>query len=400
MSESYDVIVIGLGGMGSAAAYRLAQRGLRVLGLDRHPAVHDQGSSHGGSRITRQAYFEDPAYVPLLLRAAELWPQVEADSGRTIVLWTGGVMVGRPDSRTVSGSLRSAQEWGLPHELLDAAEIRRRFPTMTPADDEIALYERRAGLVIPEESVAAHLALAARSGADLHHEEQVTSWRSIPGGGVEVTTPTARYSAGQLAVCPGPWASGLLADLKVPFTIERQVQYWWAPAADQARFRADRHPIYIWEADDGRQFYGFPSFDDPIGGPADGVKVAGDGVKVAMFRGGQPCTPETIDRTVHPEQIAAMRDFVAPRMPDLPGTLLKTVTCMYTNTPDEHFVIARHPGHEQVVVACGFSGHGFKFVPVVGEIVADLVTEGRTAHPIGLFDPARFGPGRSGDRVS
>jgi sarcosine oxidase len=385
LSGSYDVIVIGLGGMGSAAAYRLAQRGLRVLGLDRHRPVHDQGSSHGSSRITRQAYFEDPAYVPLLLRAAELWPQIEADSGRTAVLWTGGLMLGRPDSRTVAGSLQSAQEWKLPHEVLDAAEIGRRFPTMAPAPDEIALYERGAGLVIPEESVAAHLALATRAGADLHHEEPVINWRATPGGGVEVTTPAARYQAARLAVCPGPWAPELLADLGVPFGVERQVQYWWAPAADPARFGADRHPIYIWEAADGQQFYGFPSFADPVGGPAEGVKVA-------MFRRGQACTPETIDRTVHPEEVAAMRDFVAPRMPDLPGTLLKSVTCMYTNTPDEHFVIARHPRHEQVVVACGFSGHGFKFVPVVGEIVADLVTDGGTAHPIGLFDPKRFAP--------
>ena len=393
MPDSYDVIVIGLGGMGSAAAYRLAERGLRVLGLDRHRAGHDQGSSHGSSRITRQAYFEDPAYVPLLLRAAELWPQVEADSGRTIVLWTGGVMVGRPGSRTVSGSLRSAQEWDLPHELLDAAEIRRRFPTMTPADDEIALYEQRAGLVIPEESVAAHLALAARAGADLHHEEPVTSWRA-DGDGVEVRTPLGRYTAGQLAICPGPWAPELLADLGVPFGVERQVQYWWSPAAGPERFRADRHPIYIWEAADGRQFYGFPSFDDPVRRSADGVKTGADGIKVAMFRRGQSCTPDTIDRTVRPEEVAAMRDFVAPRMPDLPGTLLESVTCMYTNTPDEHFVIARHPAHERVVVACGFSGHGFKFVPVVGEIVAELVAEDRTSQPIGLFDPARFDPGR------
>src|ERR1700742_3275989 len=284
--------------MGSAAAYRLAERGLRVLGLDRHQAVHDQGSSHGSSRITRQAYFEDPAYVPLLLRAAEMWPQIEADSGRRIVLWTGGLMVGRPDSRTVAGSIRSAQEWQLPHEGLDAAEIRHRFPTMTPAPDEIALHERGAGLVIPEESVAAHLTLAARAGADLHHEEPVTSWRATPGGGVEVTTPVARYQAAQLAVCPGPWAPELLADLGIPFGIERQVQYWWAPGKDPGRFRADRHPIYIWGAADGQQFYGFPSFDDPVG-------ATGDGVKVAMFHSGQICTPETIDRTVHPEEVAA-----------------------------------------------------------------------------------------------
>ena len=389
MPDSYDVIVIGLGGMGSAAAYRLAQRGLRVLGLDRYPAVHDQGSSHGSSRITPQAYFEDPAYVPLLLRAAELWPQIEADSGRTVVLWTGGVMVGRPDSRTVAGSLRSAREWDLPHELLDASEIRRRFPTMNPADDEIALYEQNAGLVIPEESVAAHLTLAARAGAELHHEEPALSWRA-DGDGVEVRTPVGRYRAGQLAICPGAWAPELLADLGVPFGIERQVQYWWSPSAGPERFRADRHPIYIWETPDGRQFYGFPSFDDPVGRTRDGVKVGADWIKVAMFRGGQATTPETIDREVHPDEVAAMHDIVQPRMPDLPGNLRNAKTCMYTNTPDEHFVIARHPGHERVVVACGFSGHGFKFVPVVGEIVAGLVAEDRTEQPIGLFDPGRF----------
>jgi sarcosine oxidase len=378
---TYEVIVIGLGGMGSAAAYRLAGRGLRVLGLDRYPPAHDQGSSHGGSRITRQAYFEDPAYVPLLLRAAELWPDAEAASGRTIVHLTGGVMVGRPDSRTVAGSLRSAQEWDLPHELLDAAEIRRRWPTMAPAPDEVALYERGAGLVIPEESVAAHLRLAARAGAELHHEEAVTGWQAQPGGGVRVTTGRGTYTADQLVICPGAWAPELLGGLSVPFGIERQVQYWFAPAGGIAPFRAERHPIYIWEAGGGRQFYGFPSFADPA-----------EGIKVAFFRGGQTCTPGTIDRTVAAGEVEAMRAFVAPRMPDLPGTFLRAVTCMYTNTPDEHFVIARHPAHEQVVVACGFSGHGFKFVPVVGEIVADLVADGATTHPIGLFDPRRLAP--------
>ena len=390
---SYDVIVAGLGGMGSAAAYRLAQRGQRVLGLERHTPVHAQGSSHGGSRITRQAYFEDPAYVPLLLRAAELWREVEAASGRTIAVRTGGVMVGRADSRTVAGSLRSAQQWSLPHELLDAAGIRRRFPTMAPAPDEVALYEPGAGLVIPEESVAAHLTLAARSGAELHYEEPVTSWQATSGGGVRVSTAAATHTAAQLVICPGAWAPELLAGLGVPFGVERQVQYWFSPAGDVARFGADRHPIYIWEAGDGRQFYGFPSFADPTGSPAGSVKVA-------FFRGGEPCTAGTVDRQVCSAEIEAMRAFVAPRMPDLPATFRAAVTCMYTNTPDEHFVIGRHPGHEQVIVACGFSGHGFKFVPVVGEIIADLATDGGTSHPIALFDPRRLAPSAPGQEPS
>lgn len=374
---SYDVIVIGLGGMGSAAAYRLAERGQRVLGIDRYAPVHNQGSSHGGSRITRQAYFEDPAYVPLLLRAEELWEQVESRSGRDVVHYTGGLMIGKADSRTVAGSLASARQWGLHHELLDAAQVRARFPTFTPADDEIALYEEKSGFVVPEASVAAHLQLAAGAGAELHHEEPVTRWEPDPTGGVRVYTADDVYTAAQLVVCPGAWAPELLADLDIPFTVERQVQYWFTPRGPIEPFLPSRHPIYVWETPDDRQFYGFPGAVD-------------DGVKVAFFRGGQICTPQTIDRTVSPAEVDTMAGMLADRLPDLAGTFRRAVTCMYTNTPDEHFVIARHPAHEQVVVACGFSGHGFKFVPVVGEIVADLITDGTTRHPIDLFDPRRF----------
>jgi sarcosine oxidase len=382
VTNSYDVIVIGLGGMGSAAAYRLAGRGLRVLGLERFGPGHDRGSSHGGSRVTRQAYFEDPAYVPLLLRGAELWEQVERDSGRSIVTYTGGVMIGRPDSRTVAGSLLSAQQWGLEHEMLDAAELRRRFPTLNPADDEIALYEAKSGFVRPETSVLAHLQLAGQAGAELHFEEAVVEWTADPSGsGVRVKTSQDTYTADRLVICPGAWAPKLLADLGIEFEIERQVMYWFAPEGGTAAFLPERHPIYVWELDEAEQFYGFPAIDGPDGG-----------AKVAMFRGGQICAPDTIDRTVHEDEVERIRARLLPRLPSLPGPLLHAATCMYTNTADEHFVIARHPAHSQVTVACGFSGHGFKFVSVVGEILADLAAEGETGHPIALFDPARLLP--------
>ncbi|MFF5987781.1 N-methyl-L-tryptophan oxidase [Prauserella flavalba] len=376
---AYDVIVIGLGGMGSAAAFRLAERGQRVLGLERHEPVHTKGSSHGGSRITRQAYFEDPAYVPLLLRAHELWPRLEADAGLPIFTRCGGLMVGGPESRTVAGSVRSAEKWGLAHEILTAAEIRERFPTMRPAEGDIGLYEPGAGFVVPEASVTAHLRLAERAGADLRFTEPVLSWRD-DGDGVRVTTPLGEYTAGRLVVCPGAWAPGLLADLGVTFTVERQVQYWFAPAGGAEPFAPERHPVYIWENEHGRQCYGFPAVDGEA--------------KVAFFRGGLTCTPETIDRTVHPHEVDEMAAFAGARLPSLPGEFRRAATCMYTNTPDEHFVIARHPAHDNVVVACGFSGHGFKFVPVVGEVVADLVTDGATEHPIALFDPARLAGSR------
>ncbi|GLY94149.1 N-methyl-L-tryptophan oxidase [Actinoplanes sp. NBRC 103695] len=373
---AYDVIVVGLGGMGSATAYHLAARGHRVLGLEKFGPAHDQGASHGGSRITRQSYFEGPDYVPLLLRAYELWDKLARDSGREVIRRTGGVMCGLPTSRTVSGSLASARQWGLPHEMLSAADLRKRFPTLSPLPDEVALFEDNAGFVRPEETVSAHLSLATAAGADLRFETPMISWSSS-GSGVTVETAAGSFTAGQLVITPGPWAPQLLTDLGVPFTVERQIQHWFQPRGGTGPF--EDHPIYIWESADGTQVYGFPAIDGPDGG-----------AKIAFFRRGNETTPESIDREVHPAEIEDMAAAAASHLPDLPGTFLRAKTCLYSNTPDEHFVIARHPAHEAVTVACGFSGHGFKFVPVVGEVVADLATTGTTRHPIDLFDPHRF----------
>ncbi|MER7175069.1 N-methyl-L-tryptophan oxidase [Streptomyces mesophilus] len=382
MSRTYDVIVLGLGGMGSSAAWHLAERGVRVLGLEKFGPAHNRGSSHGGSRITRQSYFEGTEYVPLLLRAYELYERLERDTGLDVATLCGGLMAGRPDSRTVAGSLESARTWGLPHELLDAREIRRRFPTLNPADDEIGLYEARAGLLRPETTVTAQLRLAERAGAELHFEEPVIRW-ARDGDGVLVETAQGTYTAGQLVICPGAWAPRLLADLDVPITIERQIMYWFQPSGGVGPYLPERHPVYIWEDSAGIQVYGFPAIDGPDGG-----------AKVAFFRkNGAPCTPDTIDRTVHQHEIDAMAAQVGRHLPTLPGKFLRAATCMYSTTDDEHFVIARHPSHaESVTVACGFSGHGFKFVPVVGEILADLALRGATEHPISLFDPRRFAP--------
>ncbi|NYJ03951.1 N-methyl-L-tryptophan oxidase [Petropleomorpha daqingensis] len=372
---TFDVIVVGLGGMGSAAAAHLAGRGQRVLGFERFGPAHALGSSHGGSRIIRQAYFEDPDYVPLLQRAYELWERAERDRGADLLTVTGGLYIGQPHHRTVGGSLATAQEHDLPHELLDAAEVRRRFPTLQPEDGEVALFEAVAGYVRPEASVSAHLELAARAGAELHFEEAVTAWEA-DGDGVRVTTATGTFRAERLVICPGAWAPQLLEDLGVPFTVERQVMYWFQPEGGAERY--ERHPIWIHQADDGLQLYGFPAIDGPDGG-----------VKTAFFRHGSVTTPETIDRVVHPDEVEFMAKRLGAFAPGMPGRFLRGAACMYTTTPDEHFVVAVHPEHPNVTVACGFSGHGFKFVPVIGEILADLSTTGTTAHPIDLFDPRR-----------
>jgi sarcosine oxidase len=375
----YDVIVAGLGGMASAAAYQLAGRGKRVLGLEKHGPAHDKGSSHGRPRIIRQAYFEDPSYVPLLLRAYELWEQLEIETGRELMTLTGGLMIGHRDGELVSGSVESAKEHDLPYELLEAGEIRARFPAFAPGPETVALYERRAGFVRPEETVTAHLDRAASLGADLRFQEPVLSWKaSSSGDRVRVQTPAGTYEAERLIIAPGAWAPWLLEDLGLPLEVERQVMYWFEPLDGLELFFPDRFPIFIWEPDDGNMFYGFPAQDDD------------SGIKAAFFRvGGIPCTPETIDREVHAEEIEFIRGYLAEHVPTMAGRCLSAKACMYTNTPDLHFVLSPHPEHSQVTIAAGFSGHGYKFASVVGEILANLATDGATRHSIVLFSPDR-----------
>ncbi|MER7564103.1 N-methyl-L-tryptophan oxidase [Streptomyces sp. NPDC097941] len=380
MAAPYDVIVIGLGGMGSAAAYHLAGRGKRVLGLEQFRPAHALGASHGASRIYRQSYAEGSGYVPLLLRSRELWHQLSADCGQEVFTTTGGLVIGPQDSPMVAGSVRSARDWGLAHEMLDRAELRRRFPTFTPADDEVAFYEREAGVARPELTVSAHLDLAARHGADLRFEEPVRNWRIDAPGNARVTTAKGTYVADRLVIAPGAWASRLLRGIDVPVHVERRVMYWFAPRGGTAPFTADRHPVYVWEDRDGTDIYGFPALDGPDGG-----------AKVAFHTVGSPADPDELDREIHPEEVEAMRAYLRPRIPALAdGRFLTGAACTYTLTPDEHFVLSTHPQHPQVTIACGFSGHGFKFVPVIGEIIADLAVEGSTAHPIAAFDVRRF----------
>ena len=375
MNPVYDVIVLGLGGMGSAAAHHLAARSLRVLGLEQFHPAHDRGSSHGQSRVIRQAYYEAPAYVPLLLRTYDLWRQLERDSGKELLTITGALMLGTENSAVVRGSLRSAREHNLPHELLDASEIRKRFPQFALEPDTVALFEQQGGLVWPEAAIRTHLNLAAQRGATLHFEEEVTNWNAS-GNGVCVTTARGTYEAGQLVIAAGPWLGKVLAELKLPLQVERQVQFWFEPAQGIEPFRPGRFPVWLWETQDGSHPYGLPAIDGANGG-----------VKVSMHHGGRNpvCTPDTSDRTVSDEEIATARGCISARVPALKGRCVRAVTCMYTNTPDGHFLIDRHPSQPQVLIVSPCSGHGFKFCPVVGEIVADLVERGETRHNLEPF---------------
>jgi sarcosine oxidase len=365
--------------MGSAAAYHLARRGKRVLGLERFTPGHDRGASQGRSRIIREAYWEHPSYVPLVWRSYELWADLEQEIGRLLLLTTGGLMVGAPESDLIKGTLLSARTYDLKHEVLDAQEITRRFSVFNPSNDMVGVLESRAGVLFPEECVLAHLQRAAAHGADLRYEEPVVNW-SAEGGQVMVQTAEARYEAESLVLTPGPWAPEVLTELHLPLVIERQVVAWFRPLTLLEAFSPDRCPVYIWQTN-RRLFYGFPRLGDA-------------GVKIAEHALGDPTTADTIRRQIGPEEIEEIRrDFIARHMPAANGPVLATHTCMYTMTPDTHFIIDRYPQQSNVVLACGFSGHGFKFTPVVGEILADLVLEGRTAHDISLFSMVRLNGG-------
>ena len=374
--KSYDVAIVGLGAMGSATAYQLARRRSRsVVAFDQLTPPHAAGSTHGESRIIREAYFEHPLYVPIVQRSYECWNELEAESGEQMLFQTGGVLMGPERGALVSGSRLSADRHGLDYELLTPKEIRKRFPVFNPDDKTVGLYEPRAGFLLPEKCVQAHLQLAAELGAELHFDEPVVEWKP-DGDGVRIKTQHDVYNAGQLVLAPGPWMSHFIPDLKLPLTIERQVLYWYDPARNADKFLPDKLGIYAWEYAPDALFYGFPNL--------------GNGVKIALHHGGTLTDVDTIDRSVAGEEIAVMQTLIDAFVPTLEGPLLRTEVCMYTNTPDEHFIIDFHPDLPQVLIASPCSGHGFKFSAVIGEILADLLMDRKSKFDLSPFRVGRL----------
>jgi sarcosine oxidase len=302
-----------------------------------------------------------------------------------LLLATGGLLLGSPECRMLTGARAIAREWDLAHEFLPAVEIRRRFPTLAPGDETVAFFEPTAGVLRPELAVAAHLRLAEATGADLHFVEPVTGWFASPGEGVTAITDTATYRADRLVICPGAWAPSLLGDVGVPFAAQRVLQTWFQPEGGVTPFLPDRHPFWMWDVGSGGHLgysgllYGSPAIDGPDGG-----------VKLSHVRE-QPCSAETLDRVATTAEVEEVAALLRPRLSVRLGRVVRATVCMWTNTPDHHFVLATHPQHPAVVVAAGCSGHAFKFVPVIGEILADLAIDGKTAHSIALFEPGRAG---------
>lgn len=372
---TFDVIVVGAGGMGSAAAFELARRGRSVLALEQFPLVHDRGSSHGHTRIIRRAYFEHPAYVPLVRRAFERWYDLEQRTGRHLLTECACLGIGAPDGEVVTGVLTAAREHELVVERLLPVDLRRRFPQFRFGEGYVGVLERDAGFLYVEDCVLAHLDAARALGATIHPEEPVTEWAAT-GDGVTLTTTKGTYHAGRLVLTAGPWAARLLGARGHRLRVMRQTMLWFG-TSDDVGFRRDRFPIFLADVPGG-PFYGLPALD-------------GRGLKVARHYGAPELnSPEEVERAVRPADERPVRDFLAAHLPAAAGPLHAGQTCMYTLTPDRHFLIDVHPDHPNVAVAGGFSGHGFKFAPVVGEVLADLVDTGRTVWPTDMFGFARL----------
>ncbi|HEX7122922.1 MAG TPA: N-methyl-L-tryptophan oxidase [Gemmatimonadaceae bacterium] len=373
----YDVIVIGLGGAGSACAFHLASRGLRVLGLERFAVPHEMGSSHGLTRIIRLAYYEHPAYVPLLRRAFALWRDLEHQAGESLLHITGAIDAGPPGSRVFEGSRSSCEIHGLPHEVLTSAELSKRFPAYRLPPDHLAVFQPDGGFLVPERCIDAHVRLARRLGADIRTETPVTAWEPHAAGAV-VHAGGESFRAPHLVLCAGAWMPGLVAELAPHLTVERQVLAWFETRRPEW-FAPDRFPVFVMNADEGH-FYGLPAFGAP-------------GFKLGKYHHrGEAVDPDRVDRTVHEEDLEILHAFARRYFPDGAGATLRSRVCLFTNTRDEHFVIDRLPQAPQVVVVSACSGHGFKFTSVVGEIVADLVQRGESRHDIGLHRVARLEP--------
>jgi sarcosine oxidase len=370
----FATIVLGLGAMGSAAAYHLARKGNRVLGIDRYSPPHSYGSTHGDTRITRLAIGEGAHYTPLALRSHQLWRELERETGSVLLTTNGGLILSSSAKTSIShgenffaNTLAAAQQFGIAHDMLDAGQIRKRFPQFRVADDEIGYFERDAGFLRPEECVRAHLALARRHGAELHENERAIAFDATDGG-VAVTTERDTYAADGLIVAAGPWLPQLVdAAFIKELRVCRQTLFWFDIEGPATPFLPENFPVFIWELQGKKQgIYGFPAIDGPRGG----VKVATEQYDVTT-------TPDAVEREVSAAEMrATYEDYVAPHVAGLTGKCPKAAACLYTVTPDFGFVIDTLPGAERVIVASPCSGHGFKHSAAIGEALAELVIDG------------------------
>lgn len=370
----YDVIVLGLGGMGSAAAAHLAERGLRVLGLEQHALGHERGASHGETRLIRKAYFESPRYVPLLERSYQLWDALGERSETTLLHRTGLALFARRgagDDTTLARAKATAQELGIAIAELTAAEARARFPALAPSEELVCLFEPGAGFLEVDRCVATYAALARQLGAELRGGERVRAWSATPSH-VTVTTDAGSYQAGRLVITAGPWSAQVLAELALPVRVHRVWQLWFA--ASEAMSSERGTPAFAFDLD-GSFVYGFPRWGRW-------------GCKICEHAPGEEVAPDAEPGT--PSVPAAVQRIIATYLPAVDPALVAARPCLYAMTPDTHFLVDAHPRHANVCFAAGFSGHGFKFASAIGEALAELAIDGRASQDLSFLRLARF----------
>lgn len=383
MNNQFDVIVLGVGSMGSAACYYLARKGYRVLGLEQFDIPHDQGSHAGQSRIIRKAYFEHPDYVPLLERAYHNWNEIEQLSNERIYFPSGLLYAGKPDGVLINGVRESASKYNLRVETLSANECRVGFPQFQIPKYYEILFEPDAGFVTPERAILVFTEQAIKAGAAIHTKAKVKSW-SKEGDNIIVKTQSETYTCKKLVITAGPWAGELIQSLAPQLKVTRQAILWSVPK-DWSAFTPEKFPC--WMIDDEHQpgmYYGFPAL--PVG--KFGAPI---GLKTAYHYPGTITDPSHVNRAPLPEDEADLVQAMNKYLPQGYQSTHVMKTCLYTNTPDENFIVDFLPGYgNDVAIACGFSGHGFKFASVIGEIMADLAIEGKTEMPISFLSAKRF----------
>ncbi|AOO81413.1 N-methyl-L-tryptophan oxidase [Bosea vaviloviae] len=375
-SHSYDVIVAGVGAMGSAACWHLAKRGLKVLGLERFDLGHAMGSSHGLNRIIRLAYFEGSHYVPIVRRAHELWRTTGDEAGMKLLHVTGSIDLAPEGAGPVESSLQSCLDHGLVHERLDGREIARRFPAFQLPEGHVGLWQPDGGFVASEKAIYAHVGLAQARGAEIRTGEPMLDWAPTAQGGVVVRTERGTYSAGRLVITSGGWIADAVPALASKVSTVRQAIGWFTTRRPEL-FREGAFPVFILSVEEGA-FYGFPLYEHP------GFKLGGP------HFGREPMDPRDDDRTPSPRQVALIRECLRRYIPDAAGDPLTLKGCVYTVSPDEDFIIDAVPGVPQAVFASCCSGHGFKFASAIGEILADLSTSGQSAFDLTPFSLDRL----------
>lgn len=360
--QNFDAIVLGVGGVGSAALYHLARQGARVLGIEQFGLAHDRGSSHGQTRLIRQTYFEHPDYVPLVQRAFDGWQALEQQTGAVLYRQVGLIQIGSPAGEVIQGVRASAAQHNLPIENLSAQQAMQRFPGLAIANDWEAVYETRAGYLFVERCIEIHVSAAQQLGATLMLNENVRTW-NVSNGTVHVETNCGAYEAKRLVIAAGAWSVPLLAELGIRLEVRRKPLYWYRTDTDD--YRAERgFPGFLFDLPEGC-FYGFPQIDE-------------QGLKVAEHSGGRVITdPATVDRELDEADEARVSSFVRRYLPGVSSQRTQHATCMYTMSPDGHFILDRHPQHPEVAFVAGLSGHGFKFAGVLGEELARLALDGK-----------------------